>query len=334
VPERLAVSAIIPLYNGRHYLRSAVESVTHQTEPPDELIIIDDGSTDGGTDVLDGLQAPFPIRVVHQDNAGQSAARNAGVRSSTGDLIAFLDQDDLWHPRHLALLCPPLLEDPAVGWSYSDFDEIDSDGRTVTLSFLREHQVDHPKRTLVACLANDLMVLPSASVVRRQTFDALVGFDETLQGYEDDDLYIRAFRSGWRLAFVDQSLTCFRVHDFSSSATGRFLESRLRFSAKLTQGVLDDRRLNRYYGRDVVAPRFFRSSLDDYVRAVSEEDWEYAERAFAALTHFASMTRDRSTLRWKLAVIRDPRRFRRILRAHDALPSPLRLTRNPTLRLR
>ncbi|MGH9186457.1 MAG: glycosyltransferase family 2 protein [Acidimicrobiales bacterium] len=329
----MPVSVILPLYNGRRYLAEAVQSVSRQTRPPDELIVVDDGSTDGGVELLEGIPAPFPVKIVVQENAGQSAARNEGVRVAGGELLAIRDQDDAWHPEHLAVLCAAF-RDPFVGWSYSDFDEIDGSGRTVTLSFLNEHGVSHPKRSLGACLGGDLMVIPSASVIRRTAFDAWGGFDEALQGYEDDDLYVRAFRSGWRLVYCRLALTRFRIHDTSSSANGLFVESRVRFSKKLEAAVADDRRLNRYYFRDLVAPRFFATSLDDYVHAVSDRNWHNAETALITLKYFARRRRDYKAIRWKLALVSNPRLFRHLMQIHDSLPSRLRLNRNPVLKLR
>ncbi|MFV0308393.1 MAG: glycosyltransferase family 2 protein [Desertimonas sp.] len=331
-PDALTVSAVMPFYNGGEHLGDAVGSVIAQTRPPDELIIVDDGSTmTDGLAALADLTAPFPIRVVHQANAGQSAARNHGVAVAKGEVLAFLDQDDRWHRRHLEMLLPPF-EDPDVGWSYSDFDEIDAVGRTVTCCFLDEHGIEHPKRSLAACLAGDLMVLPTTSVIRRTTFDDLAGFDPSLRGYEDDDLFVRCFRSGWTMVFIDRSLAGFRVHATSSSANTTFAASRMRFSDKLRRDVPDDRRLNRYYFRDLVAPRFFRVSVDDYVRAVSEGDWAAAIEARAAIRHFGLQRRD-GTSRWKLALIDDPRRFRALLQIQQLLPARLRV-RDPLLRLR
>jgi len=96
------VSAILPVWNGRRFLRDAVRSVAAQTLPPGELIVVDDGSTDGSLAELEGLPpAPFPVRVLRQENAGQSAARNLAARQAEGEYLAFLDQDDQWHPQHL-----------------------------------------------------------------------------------------------------------------------------------------------------------------------------------------------------------------------------------------
>ncbi|HEY4590097.1 MAG TPA: glycosyltransferase, partial [Thermoanaerobaculia bacterium] len=89
------ISAILPVFNGRRFLPDAVRSVLAQTLPPCELIVVDDGSTDSSLEALENLPpAPFPVRVLRQANAGQSAARNAAAREATGEYLAFLDQDD------------------------------------------------------------------------------------------------------------------------------------------------------------------------------------------------------------------------------------------------
>ena len=162
-----SVSVVVPLYNGRAYVRGALDSVIRQSMPPREVIVVDDGSSDGSAEVVAGIEAPFPIEVVRQANAGQSAARNAGVRRARGEFIAFLDQDDEWRSGHLEALVKAISKRADVGWAYSDFDELDARGRTVTHSFIREHGLVHPKRTLAECVAADVMALPSASLLRR-----------------------------------------------------------------------------------------------------------------------------------------------------------------------
>jgi glycosyltransferase involved in cell wall biosynthesis len=330
----LTVTSVLPVYRGRRHLRGAVQSVVDQTSPPVELIVIDDGSTEDDLDFLHSVAAPFPIRIVRQKNAGQSAARNLGVELAASDLVAFLDQDDVWLPEHLELLCRPFHSDPSVAWSYSEFDEIDSEGRMVTRGYLREHGIDHPKDTLGACLGLDLMVLPSASVVRRDAFIEIGGFDTNLRGFEDDDLYVRAFRAGWQFSFHGTPLTRFRVHGDGDSASPNFAASRRRFAQKLERTVRDDRRSGRYYVRDVVAPRFFQASLDDYVRAVCTNDWATAEQSLRDLRYFGRLRRDWLATSWRVWLMGRPRLFARMLRLHDSLPRSLRVTNNPAVRQR
>jgi glycosyltransferase involved in cell wall biosynthesis len=328
----------LPVFNGRRFVLGAVRSVLAQSLPPCELIVVDDGSTDGSLEELASLSpAPFPVRILRQANAGQSAARNAAAREATGEYLAFLDQDDHWHPRHLEELVAPLAADPAdsdIGWAYCDFDEMDVEGNLVTRAFLRTLGVPHPKRTIYECVAGDLMVLPSASVLRRAAFEQAGGFDETLCGYEDDDLFVRFFRLGWDHVFVARPLLRFRVHTSGSSTSPRFLESRVRYAAKLMAILPDDSRMFRYYVSLAIAPRFFLTSLDDYVRSCSARDWEGARRALAAVNHFAALRRPSLRLRWKLSWIQRPRLFRLLLALNDRLPHRMKLNRNPTVTLR
>jgi len=329
------ISAILPVFNGRSFLLAAVRSVLAQSLQPCELIIVDDGSTDGSLDEVTSLAtAPFPVRVIRQSNAGQSAARNAAAREAAGEYLAFIDQDDHWHPRHLEELVAPLLADPDVGWAYCDFDEMDLEGNLVTRAFIRTVGMQHPKRTIYECVSGDLMVLPSASVMRRDAFEQAGGFDESLCGYEDDDLFVRFFRLGWDHFFVARPLLRFRVHTTGSSTSPRFLESRLRYAAKLMAILPDDSRMFRYYVSNAIAPRFFLTSLDDYVRACSARDWEGAELALKTVNHFAALRRPSLRLRWKLLWIQSPRLFRRLLALNDRLPYRTRFISNPTVTLR
>jgi len=329
----LTVSAVLPAFGRAPHLRDAIASVVDQTAPPVELIVVDDGSAHD-LDFLYGVAAPFPIRIARQEHAGQSAARNLGVELARGDLIAFLDQDDLWLAEHLASLTQPFKSNPDLAWSYCEFDEVDAEGRTVTRSYLRQHGVVHPKNTLADCIGDDLMVLPSASVVRRDAFLGLGGFDISLRGFEDDDLYVRAFRAGLQFSFDAASLTRYRVHDDGDSAGPNFAVSRRRFAEKLQRTIRDDRRAGRYYMRDVAAPRFFQATLDDYVRAVSVGEWVTAESCLRDLWYLARLRRDWPTLSWKVWLISRPRLFARMLRLHDGLPRSLRLTDNPSIRQR
>ena len=329
------ITAILPVFNGRRFLLGAVQSVLAQSLPPCELIIVDDGSTDDSLDALEGLPpAPFPIRVLRQANAGQSAARNLAARHAEGDHLAFLDQDDHWYPQHLELLVEPLEADAAVGWSYSDFDEMDFGGNLVTRAFLRAAGLKHPKRSIFECVASDLMVLPSASLLRRTAFEQAGGFDEALSGYEDDDLFVRFFRLGWEHVFVDRPLLRFRIHTNGSSTSRRFIDSRLRYAAKLEAMLPDDPRMMRYYVPDAIAPRFFFTSLDDYVRACSARDWEGARLALGTVNHFAGRRRGSLRLRWKMFWIQRPRMFRLLIALNDRLPHGARFMRNPTITLR
>lgn len=94
------IAVVIPLYNKVDTVQRAIDSILNQTMLPSEIIVVNDGSTDGSEQVVEGLQHPL-VRIVHQTNAGVSVARNMGIELATSDWIAFLDADDIWNPLYL-----------------------------------------------------------------------------------------------------------------------------------------------------------------------------------------------------------------------------------------
>src|SRR5258708_4402360 len=99
--QNLSIVAIIPLYNGARWIEQSIASVLAQTLQPEEFIVVDDGSTDNGPEIVFRLAKDHPITLLRKPNGGQSSARNFGVAKSQSALIALLDQDDIWYPNHL-----------------------------------------------------------------------------------------------------------------------------------------------------------------------------------------------------------------------------------------
>lgn len=329
------VSVILPLYNGARYVADAVRSVAAQTLLPTQLVVVDDGSSDGGIDVVLAMDLPFALSVVTQRNQGQSAARNAGIAVATCGLVAFIDQDDQWRRRHLETLVPLLTADPEVGWVYSDFDEVDGEGRTVTHSFIREVGIPQPKSSLVACVSGDLMALPSASVLRRAAVLGVGGFDPVLRGYEDDDLFVRMFAAGWEHRFVPESTTRYRVHVGGSSSDLSFVRSRMHYLDTLVGMLTVDHRLNRDLLHDVVLPRFFQSTLSEYTQALAMREYGRAVSLAEALRAIAGMEEKHGwRRRAELRLIGHPRRMRWVLLRVARLPRWLQPRLNPDLDLR
>lgn len=276
------IAAVIPLYNGASYVQEALESVLAQTRPPDEVIVVDDGSTDDGPEIVRAMGHCATIRLYRKENGGQSSARNYGVRVAASELIAFLDQDDIWYPDHLAELVKPFLEPRrrTLGWVYSNLDEVDRNGRMVLHSCLRSLPFHHPKTDLFKCLRYDMFVLPSSSLVAKSAFEAVGGFDETLSGYEDDDLFLRLFQSGLDNVFIDLPLTKWRIHQDGCSYSRRMTVSRQAYMNKLLAQFPDDRARGRIISRDCVAARFLPHVLRDYREAAkSGSDSEIREAA-------------------------------------------------------
>jgi glycosyltransferase involved in cell wall biosynthesis len=279
------ISAIIPLYNGARYIEEALRSVLRQTLPPAEIIVVDDGSTDGGADIVRRLGAEFPLRLVGKANGGQSSARNFGAALATGNLLALLDQDDIWYPTHLEKLARPFRRPrtPTLGWVYSNLDEIDADGRLLVRSFLTTLGSVHPKRDIFACLRQDMFVLPSATLIDRAAFNAVGGFDEQLSGYEDDDLFLRLFLAGYDNDFIDTALSQWRIYDTSSSYSPRMGRSRAVYARKLIAAYPDDAARSIYFTRDLLVPRFYRPIAAECRKALLTDDANAVRSARADL---------------------------------------------------
>jgi glycosyltransferase involved in cell wall biosynthesis len=274
----LSIVAIIPLYNGAKWVEQSIRSVLSQTLQPDEFIVVDDGSTDGGAGaaIVERLANGHPIiTLLRKQNGGQSSARNFGVRQSKSALIALLDQDDFWYPDHLEELRMPFEKDRVgrMGWVYSDLDRIDEAGNMFCHQFLSTLPNQHPKQHIYKCLQEDMFILPSASLISRKAFEAIGGFDERLCGYEDDDLFLRLFRAGWKHVFLEESLSAWRIYPASTSYTMRMLKSRSLYFDKLMASFRDEERTDSYPVRDFIAPRVVKTLLVDTYLASRGPDW-------------------------------------------------------------
>jgi glycosyltransferase involved in cell wall biosynthesis len=333
----LTVSAIIPLYNGEQYLAAAISSIVEQDVPVLEVIVIDDGSSDGSAAEADRLASHYAgrleIRVLRQENAGQSAARNAAAAVARGDLLAFLDQDDWWHPAHVRRLAAPFRGRPDIGFCYGDFDEIDGAGNWVVRSFLAAHRIEHPRTSIIQWIANDTMVLPTATLVRASAYRAVGGFDPELIGYEDDELWIRLFRAGWKSHYVTRSVSVFRVHGNSSSMRSSFRRSRVIFFRKVAAMLPDAPAMRRYYVSDVLLPRLVRSALGEYLAAIRSRNWAEAREVAATIDELFATTSSRLLRPRERWALRHPRLVRRLLRLRRAVTAPIGSRLTPARRL-
>lgn len=160
------VSVIIPSYNCAPYLAEAIESALGQTLPPDEVIVVDDGSTDGSLEIAQGYGPP--VHVTRQENAGVSAARNRAIEQATGDWLAFLDADDIWAPAKLDRQLAAVEDHTDVVCLFSDFYTFGS-GRERTLESQRDHPAASDFRIQMLCN----YVLPSSCMIRASALGGL-----------------------------------------------------------------------------------------------------------------------------------------------------------------
>lgn len=269
--KKPTIAAVMPVYNGERYLREAIRSVLDQTLFPHEFIIVDDGSTDGSRAIIEDMCRDYPITFLSMDrNSGQSAARNFAVSQCRSDLIALIDQDDRWYPNHLEKLVQPFEEHChglPLGWVYSDFDDIDENGLLMSRSFIDRPMVQNPKRDLIRFLVEGALTQPSATLISRTAFEAIGGFDESLSGFEDEDLFLRMFRANYDNVYIADPLSQWRIYSTSSGASSRMAASQRYFFRKLIALFPDDKWRGHYYVRDCIAPRFVRIWVGMYLRA-------------------------------------------------------------------
>ncbi len=196
--QTISASVIIPTFNRAWTLGAAIDSVLAQSHDDFELIVVDDGSTDTTPDLLAAYGEK--IRWLHQKNRGVSAARNAGIRVSRGSLITFLDSDDRWLPEKLAIQAAFLNAHPDVKICQTEEIWIRNGVRVNPKKKHAKPSGDIFQRSLSLCL-----VSPSAVMLRRELFDEVGLFDETLPACEDYDLWLR-ISCRYPVLLIDQPL--------------------------------------------------------------------------------------------------------------------------------
>ncbi len=190
------ISVIIPVWNRASEVCSAIDSALAQTLPPLEVIVVDDGSTDETPEVL--ARFGDRIRVVRQGNQGVSAARNAGIAVARGDLVAFLDSDDVWQPRKLELQAARFDADPGLGLVHCG---VDFEGTGVTVDGMEGSVAAEMLR-----LDRSVIVSHSSSVmVPRRVAGEVGGFDARMRVSEDWDFCYRV-AARHRIGFVPEAL--------------------------------------------------------------------------------------------------------------------------------
>ncbi len=216
------ISVVIPLYNKEREVERAVRSVLGQTRLPLEIIVIDDGSTDGSAVVTERLGAPL-VKLISQSNHGVSTARNRGIAEARGRYVALLDADDAWEPGYLAKIEQLIARYPDCG-AYATSFSID-DGRTLTPAVTPQTEgvVDFFNESLTR-----YVLIPSTATLDRDLVLSLGGFPEGMRLGEDQYLWTKLARV---------SKVCFtpdRLARYSKAASNRsasiYVPEQTRFS--------------------------------------------------------------------------------------------------------
>lgn len=209
--RRPQVSVIIPAYNCAKYLPEAIASVLAQTYKNYEIIVVNDGSTDNTSEVM----TPFldRVRYFEQSNQGVSATRNRGLYLATGELVAFLDADDVFLPHKLEHQAAVFAARPEVSIVNSGFQIITESGEEL-IAIERWHTI--PELTPEIWLLHK-PVLPSAMMIRRESALEVGGFDSRFFASEDVDLVLRMVAKGCKSAWLKEITVYYRQHQSSAS---------------------------------------------------------------------------------------------------------------------
>ncbi|MCM8775444.1 MAG: glycosyltransferase [Candidatus Omnitrophica bacterium] len=199
------VSIIIPTYNRKHLVSDAIESVLAQTYKDYEIIVVDDGSTDGTEEMIRSKYGDR-LHYIRQTNQGISAARNAGIRSAKGDFIAFLDSDDMWLPEKLEKQITYLDQHSNLGFLCTRFKAYSIHNKDAV-----RFGPEGFSTKFAELLMSDNFIPTSTVMVRRAVLDDVGLFDPDIPTYEDFDLWLRIAKK-YPFDCLQDILTIYREH--------------------------------------------------------------------------------------------------------------------------
>ncbi len=227
------VSVIMPVYNGAQYIRGAIESILNQTFKDFEIIVVDDGSTDGTYAAIEPWIKDGTIVYVHQANTGVSAARNNAIRLAKGEFLKFLDNDDFLYPKQLELQVRHLENKPINIISVSDV-EYEFKSKT-----LKQMKITLGKMSQLARFILGNLGPPHIYLVRRSMIEKIGGFDEELSSCEDSDFWLRVILQGGIVEKLDYLGCRYRILEGSLDADmDKGLRNYCKVFDKLNQALL------------------------------------------------------------------------------------------------
>lgn len=230
----MKVSIVMRTYNRAHIIGEAIESALRQTHGDFELIVVDDGSSDGTADVVRRFGSEKIRYIRHAQNRGVSAAGNTGIAAATGDAIAHLDSDDFWKPEMLGSLVDVLNRYPQLGAAFCDVEVVRGKAVSSIVSSMRAFPsllASHAQpnsdiyvftsREMYVCLLEEIPIKPTAMLIRRDVLATLGGYKESWRSGEDWELYLRISKH-YGFGYVNRKLATMRV--LADSTLSKFQE--------------------------------------------------------------------------------------------------------------
>jgi glycosyltransferase involved in cell wall biosynthesis len=273
------ISVVIPCFRQARFLGDAIESVLKQSCRAFEIIVVDDGSPD---DVAGVTQRYEGVRYVRQENRGQAAARNTGLRVSGGEFVVFLDADDRLLPNALEIGLARLNASPECGLTFGRVRYIASDGSPLCVPRTNPIDRDHYRAFLEH---GNFINTPAAAMFRRGALERVDGFDERLRGGEDYELYLRILRTASALPHDEVVAERRRHSDSSTTRPLQRLPSVLAIYRKHREYVRGNPEYERAYHiglsrmRATTAPRLVAEMWSNVKRG----EYRQAARGIAAI---------------------------------------------------
>ncbi len=221
--NRPLISSVVPVFNGERYLRETLDSMLGQTYTPVEVIVADDGSTDGTSAVVNAYDGR--VRYVHQPNTGHGAARNLGLDAARGELVAFLDADDLWHPEKLERQMARFQARPELEACVTFVQSFWSPELTAAEAFSEDPVPGYRSVSLLA---------------RRALFETVGHFDPALRHGNDTDWFLRVAEHGAVVELMSDVLVYRRLHEANRST--RLADNSRKEHLRIVKAALDRRR--------------------------------------------------------------------------------------------
>jgi glycosyltransferase involved in cell wall biosynthesis len=203
----MSISVVIPAYNSSRYIAETLESVLQQTLPADEVLVVDDGSTDETASIAERFGPP--VRVICRSNSRVAATRNAGIQEAVSEWVGFIDADDLWDSSKLERQMEELARHPGADVCYTGRRLLIQNEETTQLGEV----VRVPPATQIRqSLFRQTSFLPSSVLIRRSTLMAVGGFDIRCAYVEDWDLWLRLLHWGAKFVDCQEPLVHYRIH--------------------------------------------------------------------------------------------------------------------------
>lgn len=308
ITELPLVSVIIPAYNAQDFIGEAIRSVLEQNYPHIELIVVDDGSTDQTAQVARAFGEP--VRVLEKANGGAAAARNYGISVAQGELIAFLDADDIWLPGKLSTQVSYLMQHSEVGMVTSNFllwrpEHDGSFGQppTPTIDPAADDIVRQHSGWIYGELLCDCVVCTITVLIRRSIVDSVGFFNEGLRTGEDYEYWLRVSRQT-QVTKLNRDFACYRIHAQSTTQVPRPIDNEYL----VLQGMLKKFGPVGPDGSQVpaarLADRLFRICFSHGLIHYWRGDPLISRRAFREALGYVG-SRPKAWIYWALAIIKD-----------------------------